>query len=157
MSEEDLVYLHNLPEADKMKLFSQASFYTYQATSLFSLVVDDRGNVLAMASPSKVGDTWKGKCEDMKHKCSKIQEKMPALRKNVCCIEMFQEEAGIHGSPSTLVAIIVEFESSIEVEKNHHKETTSTSAKAESQVEETVKSLQEEETSYDEYQNAHDD
>lgn len=44
-----------------MMLFSQANFYTHWMTSLFSLTVADRGDVLAVGNPSKERDTLKRK------------------------------------------------------------------------------------------------
>lgn len=61
MSEDDFAYFQKLYEAEKMKLFYEVSFYTYQAASLFSLVTVGRGDVLAMGNPTKGMDTWKGK------------------------------------------------------------------------------------------------
>lgn len=70
MFEEYLIYFQNLPKANKMELFSKATFYTYQAASIFSLVAFGHGDVLAMGNTSKARDTWKGKCEVKTHKCS---------------------------------------------------------------------------------------
>lgn len=53
-----------------MKLFSKATYYTYQTTYLFSLVVVGWGDVLAMGSLSNERDIWKSKCVAMERKCS---------------------------------------------------------------------------------------
>lgn len=53
ISKEDVASLQNLPEADKMDIFFESIFYTYQTPSLFSLVVVGLNDVLAMGSPSK--------------------------------------------------------------------------------------------------------
>lgn len=80
MSKEDLFYLHNIPEAYKMELFSKATFYTYREAYLFSLVfVASWDNVLAMGNPSKERNTWMGKCEVMEHKHSKFLEETSTI------------------------------------------------------------------------------
>lgn len=52
-----MAYHQNLHGAVKMKIFSEAAFYTYQVTSLFSLATDGRGDVLTIGNPSKERDT----------------------------------------------------------------------------------------------------
>ncbi|CAI8589277.1 unnamed protein product [Vicia faba] len=79
--EEDLAYLQNLPEAEKMELFSEVTFYTYQTISLFSFVVFGQGDVLAMGNSSKERNIWKGKCKEAEQEKLKLLREMLVLRK----------------------------------------------------------------------------
>lgn len=62
-----------------MEFFSEVTYYTYQATSMFSLVTTTRADIMAMGNPSKERDTWKGKWEDIERKFSMFQEDTTAL------------------------------------------------------------------------------
>lgn len=42
MSKEDLTHIQSIFEADKMELF-EATYYTYRATSMYSVAVAGRG------------------------------------------------------------------------------------------------------------------
>lgn len=53
MSKKDLIYVRNHPEENKTKLGFEATFYTYQANSLYSLGAVGKGDVLTMGNPSK--------------------------------------------------------------------------------------------------------
>lgn len=64
----DLPFVQNLSEAEKMKLLFKVNFHTYQPASLFSLATTERGYVLAIDKPTIERDTCKGKCETMEHK-----------------------------------------------------------------------------------------
>lgn len=64
---KDISYIQNLPKEEMVKLISEATWYAYHTTSLFSLADVDRGDVLAMRDPSKEGETWKGKYEAVEH------------------------------------------------------------------------------------------
>lgn len=64
VSEEDHTYVQSLPEAGKMKFFSEDVYYIYQTKFLCSLVDARQGDVLDMGNPSKERDIWNGKCKD---------------------------------------------------------------------------------------------
>lgn len=74
----------------------------YRATSLFSLVTTSRGDILALGNSSKERETWKGKCEAMRHMRYVLQLEFVALQEKIKLIEYLQEEDELHGSPSTL-------------------------------------------------------
>lgn len=57
-----------------MELLFEATFHTYQITSLFSLATTGKSDILAEGNASKERDTWKGKCEAMKQKYSTFQK-----------------------------------------------------------------------------------
>ncbi|CAI8584816.1 unnamed protein product [Vicia faba] len=107
---EDLNFLHNLHEADKIELLSDVTFYNYWAASLFSLVTGSQSDILAMGNPSKDRDTWKEKCEAIK------------------------EEAKIHDSPFNLASRIDELEGYLEAKKKHHQETSIAATEAHSRA-----------------------
>ncbi|CAI8584815.1 unnamed protein product [Vicia faba] len=87
--EEDLNFLQNLHEADKMELLSDVTFYNYWVASLFSLVTSSQSYILAMGNPSKDRYTWKEKCEAIKVRCSKFQKKVSFLQEKMYCVEIF--------------------------------------------------------------------
>lgn len=124
-----------------MELFSKATFYTYRMTSPFSLVVVGRGDVLAMGNPSKKRDTWKGKCETIKRKCSKFQEDIYVLQEKIICVKAFQEEMKIHGYPSTLAARITKVYSCLEAKKKYCQQKFASIEKANRRANEAGKSL----------------
>lgn len=72
-------FVHDLPEAEKMELLYEVTYRTYQEAFLFSLVIFDQGDVLAVEIPSKKSGIWKGKCEVMEHNCSDFQKEMDGL------------------------------------------------------------------------------
>lgn len=58
----------------KMVLISEITCNMYQNFSLFSLVADGQGDIMVVGNPYKKRETWKGKCEAMKHRCLAFQK-----------------------------------------------------------------------------------
>lgn len=80
MSVEDLSFIQNPHEPDKMELFSKATYHTYQEDSLFSLTPISGGDVMAiMRNPFKERDTWRGEIwghgAEVQHLHNKIKQK----------------------------------------------------------------------------------
>lgn len=72
--------------------------------------------VLALSNPFKERDTWKGKCEVMQLRCFTLKYEFGALQNEVKVSDSFQDEAKIHGSPSTLAARVSKPEDDFKVE-----------------------------------------
>lgn len=51
--------------------------------TIFSLVSDGQGDVLALTSSSQERDTWKGKVEVMNLRCTYLQKELVALQEEV--------------------------------------------------------------------------
>lgn len=62
---EDLFFIQNLLETEKMDILSEVMFKMYRVSHLFSLAYDGKGDVLDVGNPSKERDIWKGKCKFM--------------------------------------------------------------------------------------------
>lgn len=77
------------------------------------LVVIGQVNVLAIGNPSKEIDILKGMYEALERKWYNFRGETHDIREKVCCVEDFQEEVKVYDHPSTLVAQIVELESSL--------------------------------------------
>lgn len=92
MCVEDLYFVQNLHEEDKMEFLSEVTYHTYWASSIFSLDGAVRGDFLALGNPSKERDTWKGKCENIENKCSKFSKEIVSLQEKVSHVEVLQEE-----------------------------------------------------------------
>lgn len=85
-----------------MRLVFEVTHIMYRATSLFSLVTTSREDILALGNSSKDRETWKGKCEAMKHMRYVLQPKFVALQEKTKLVDSLQEEDKLHGPPSTL-------------------------------------------------------
>src|SRR4051812_45272963 len=79
ISTSDIPFIQNISEGDKMELVCEITHSMYRDASLFSLVSTDRGDVLALGSPAKERETWKGKCETMESRCYTLQKKLVSL------------------------------------------------------------------------------
>lgn len=140
-----MYFIQNLSEVEKMELFYELTFHTFWTAYLFSMVTIGRGGILALGNPTKQRDTWKGKYESMEHKYFTFQKELADLQGKVKLAEALQEEERIHNSLSTLVIQITKLESSLEVEKKRHQETSNVGSKENHQVEEDKKNQREHE------------
>lgn len=64
-----------------MDLVSKSTHIVYWATSLFTFIAANMGDVLEAGNPSKEMDTQKGKCEPMEQKCFAFQKDLDELQK----------------------------------------------------------------------------
>lgn len=144
---EDLSFIQNLIETDKMELLSGAIYHTYRVNFLFSLVSVGQCDVLVVGNHSKKRDNQKGKYENIEHKCSKFHKDTISLKEKVIRVYALQEEANIHGSPSILATQIGELESSLKVEKKQKHVTSDVVTKEDRRAKEARKTLQQEKES----------
>lgn len=69
--------------------------------SLFSLVFDELGYVLAPGNPFKKRDIWKGKVEALESRCTNFQAELVTMRQEVKVDHSLREVVKIHSSYSS--------------------------------------------------------
>lgn len=72
VSTSNLSFAQNLPEGDKIEMASELAHNMFKAASICSFVFVGHDDVLALGSPFKKRDTWKGNVKVLELKCNNI-------------------------------------------------------------------------------------
>lgn len=72
VSTSNLSFTRNLPEGDKIEMASELAHNMFKAASICSFVSVGHDDVLALSSPFKKRDTWKGNVKVLELKCNNI-------------------------------------------------------------------------------------